>query len=39
MKIAICDDEKRIRDILSDLVREVSPNVEIECFPEAKPVF
>ena len=38
MKIAICDDEKRIRDILLDLVREVSPNVEIECFPEAKPV-
>ena len=38
MKIAICDDEKRIRDILSDAIREVSPDIEIECFPEAAPV-
>ena len=38
MKIAICDDEKIIRDILSEAIREVSPNVEIECFSEAKPI-
>ena len=38
MKIAICDDEKRIRDMLSDAVREVSPDVEIESFADAGPV-
>lgn len=38
MRIAICDDEKRIRDILSEAVRDVAPNADIECFADAGPV-
>lgn len=38
MRIAICDDEKRIRDILSEAVRDVTPDADIECFADAGPV-
>ncbi len=36
MKLAICDDEKRIRDMIGEAVREVSEKIEIECFPDAE---
>ncbi len=36
MKLAICDDEKRIQDIISDAVRDLSAGIEIECFSNAK---
>ena len=35
MKIAICDDEKRIRDVIAEQVRLVSEKVTIECFSDA----
>ena len=36
MKLTICDDDKRIRDIIAASAREVSPNLEIVCFADAK---
>lgn len=36
MKLAICDDEKKIRKIIAESVREVSESIEIECFANAK---
>ena len=36
MKLAICDDEKRIRDIIADSVKEVSEKIEIELYEDAK---
>lgn len=38
MKVAICDDEKQIRDILSDTVRSVSEDIEIECYSNAESI-
>lgn len=35
MKIAICDDDKRIRELIGESVREVSESVEIETFCDA----
>ena len=36
MKLAICDDEKRIRDIIAKSVKEVSEKIEIEFYADAK---
>ena len=36
MKLAICDDEKRVRDVIAESVREVSDNVEIELYADTK---
>lgn len=36
MKVAICDDDKRIRDILAGYVREVSQKVEVEMYSDAQ---
>lgn len=36
MKLAICDDEKRIRDMVAEAVREVSENIEIETYADAQ---
>ena len=36
MKLAICDDEKRVRDVIAESVREVSESIEIEFFSDAK---
>ena len=36
MKLAICDDEKRIRDIIAESVKEVSEKIEIEFYTDAK---
>lgn len=36
MKLAICDDEKRIRDMIAAAAREYSSDLEIECFADAK---
>ena len=36
MKLAICDDEKRIRERIAEAVREVSKSIEIECYGDAK---
>ena len=36
MKIAICDDDKRIRDILAGYVLEVSQKVEFEMYSDAQ---
>lgn len=36
MKLAICDDDKRIRDLIAESVREVSESLEIEFFADAK---
>ena len=36
MKLAICDDEKRIRDIIAESVKEVSEKIEIEFYSDAK---
>lgn len=36
MKLAICDDEKRIRDIIAESVKEVSEKIEIELYADAK---
>ena len=35
MKLVICDDEKRIRDIIAACVREVSDSIEIQCYDDA----
>ncbi len=36
MKLAICDDEKRIRDMIAEAVREVSPGTAVDSFSDAK---
>lgn len=36
MKLAICDDDKRIRDIIAESVKEVSEKIEIEFYADAK---
>ncbi|MCR5746388.1 MAG: LytTR family DNA-binding domain-containing protein [Lachnospiraceae bacterium] len=36
MKLAICDDEKRIRDLIAESVRDVSKSIEIEFYADAK---
>ena len=36
MKLAICDDEKSIRDIIAESVKEVSEKIEIEFYADAK---
>ena len=36
MKLAICDDEKRIRDIIAESVKEASEKIEIEFYSDAK---
>ena len=36
MKLAICDDEKAIRKYIADCAREVSKDIEIEFFPDAR---
>ena len=36
MKLAICDDEKRIRDMVAEAVREVSESIEIENYSDAQ---
>lgn len=36
MKLAICDDEKRIRDMIADFVREVSESIEIVFYSDTK---
>ena len=36
MKLAICDDEKRIRDIIAESVKEVSEKIEIEFYADTK---
>ena len=36
MKLAICDDEKRIRDIIAESVKEISEKIEIEFYSDAK---
>ena len=36
MKLAICDDEKRIRDVIAEAVKEVSEKIEIEFYADAK---
>ena len=36
MKLAICDDEKRIRDLIAESVREVSESMKIEFYADAK---
>ncbi len=38
MKLAICDDEKRIRDNIAESVREVSEKMEIELYSDAKDI-
>lgn len=38
MKLAICDDEKQIRDVLADIVREVSESIEIVQYANAQEV-
>ena len=35
VKLVICDDEKRIRDIIAACVREVSDSIEIQCYDDA----
>jgi len=34
MKLAICDDEKIIRDYIAQCVREVSADIDIECYAD-----
>ncbi|MCR5775029.1 MAG: LytTR family DNA-binding domain-containing protein [Lachnospiraceae bacterium] len=36
MKLAICDDEKRVRDVIAESVREVSESIEIEFYSDAR---
>ena len=36
MKLAICDDEKRIRDVIAQSVWDVSESIEIELYADAK---
>ena len=38
MKITICDDEKRICEMIADCIKEVNANVEVESFSDAKSV-
>ncbi|MBQ8138505.1 MAG: response regulator transcription factor [Lachnospiraceae bacterium] len=38
MKLAICDDEKQIRDVLADIVREVSESIEIVQYANAQEI-
>lgn len=38
MKLTICDDDRRIREMIAEAVREVSQNTEIECFKDASAV-
>ena len=38
MKLAICDDEKPIRDVLTDIVREVSESIEIAQYADAQEI-
>ena len=35
MKLAICDDDRRIREMIAEAVRDVSKSIEIECFKDA----
>ena len=35
MKLAICDDEKRVRDVIAESVRDVSESIEIEFYADA----
>ena len=35
MKLAICDDEKRVREMIAESVREVSKSIEIQHFQDA----
>ena len=35
MKLAICDDEKRVRDLIAESVRDVSESIEIEFYADA----
>ena len=35
VKLVICDDEKRIRDIIAACVREVSDSIDIQCYDDA----
>ena len=36
MKLAICDDEKRVRDVIAEAVRDVSQSIEIEFYADAR---
>lgn len=36
MKLAICDDEKRVRDVIAEFVRDVSQSIEIEFYSDAR---
>ena len=36
MKLAICDDDKKIRELIEESVREVSKDMEIEVFADAR---
>ncbi|MCR5746125.1 MAG: LytTR family DNA-binding domain-containing protein [Lachnospiraceae bacterium] len=36
MKLAICDDEKRIRDLIAESVRDVSESMKIEFYADAR---
>ena len=36
MKLAICDDEKRIRELIAESVRDVSGSIEIEFYTDAQ---
>ena len=38
MKLTICDDDRRIREMIAEAVREVSQSIEIECFKDASAV-
>lgn len=38
MKLTICDDEKRIRDMIGKAAREVSENLELEYFSDAEEI-
>ena len=38
MKLTICDDDRRIREIIAEAVREVSQSIEIECFKDASAI-
>ena len=38
MKLAICDDEKQIRDVLTDIVHEVSESIEIVQYANAQEI-
>ena len=38
MRLAICDDEKRVRDVIAESVRAVSESIEIELYADAKEI-